>query len=333
VHAEYLSVETKTLATSGRIRAFAPGYPPLVLQFHPALHSRLRAAAPMATLNKKSWKWRFASFGLGLFPCALVFGLALAVSDDLRLMYVAGAIALFSGATWLGRKSRRDWLSVCLLYLPLAGMFWFFVLQQLPFLWPTLVFWVLALVLGLSLSAIRPALRLGGACILLLLSAAYCLAYIPAQMKKATNRFSAGAAPAFTFQAVSAGAVPVALTPGKVLLIDFFGTWCPPCRAELPEIERVRSDLNGREDIQFVVVATNSGGDTPERLRAFAQRNHVTLPLAYDAGGKTHAAFGLSGYPGLVVIDRTGHVRLTREGYNSSETTFRSDLTQLLKSL
>jgi hypothetical protein len=48
---------------------------------------------------------------------------------------------------------------------------------------------------------------------------------------------------------------------------------------------------------------------------------------------KSHAAFGLSGFPGLVVIDRTGRVRLTREGYNSSEISFRTDLTQLLRSL
>jgi peroxiredoxin len=80
-------------------------------------------------------------------------------------------------------------------------------------------------------------------------------------------------------------------------------------------------------------VATNSCGDTPQRLQSFAQRRHVTLPLAYDPDGKAHSAFSLKGYPGLVVIDRTGRVRLTREGYNSAGTTFRSDLTELLKGL
>src|SRR5207248_2998694 len=63
-----------------------------------------------------------------------------------------------------------------------------------------------------------------------------------------------------------------------------------------------------------------------ERLRAFARRQHVTLPLAFDQGKKAHAAFGLSGFPGIVVIDRAGRVRLTRQGYNSSEASFRGDL-------
>lgn len=141
------------------------------------------------------------------------------------------------------------------------------------------------------------------------------------------------AAPEFAFQAVSEGAVPTTATPGKILVIDFFGTWCPPCIAELPEIVRVRADLQNRRDIEFVVVGTNAGGDTPERLRAFGQRQRVTLPLAFDQGKKAHAAFGLSGFPGIVVIDRTGRVRLTRQGYNSSEASFRRDLTQLLESL
>jgi len=96
---------------------------------------------------------------------------------------------------------------------------------------------------------------------------------------------------------------------------------------------RVREGLQNRRDIEFVVVGTNAGGDTPERLRAFARRQHVTLPLAFDQGKKAHAAFGLSGFPGIVVIDRAGRVRLTRQGYNSSEASFRGDLTQLLESL
>ncbi len=285
--------------------------------------------------NSSSWKLRLGSLGLGVLAPALVFGVALAVSEDLRLLYIGGAIVLFCGAAWVGAKSGRDWLSACLLYMPLAGMFGFFVLHQLPFLWPHLLLWALATVLGLFLLATRfgSRARISGVVVLLVISAWYCISYIPDQMKRAMNHFGDGSAPAFSFQAVSEGAVPTTATPGKILVIDFFGTWCPPCIAELPEIARVRAGLQDRRDIEFVVVATNSGGDTPERLRSFGRLRHITLPLAFDQEGKAHAAFGLSGFPGIVVIDRTGRVRLTREGYNSSETTFRTDLTQLLQSL
>jgi peroxiredoxin len=294
-----------------------------------------RQSMDLASANGIRWKLRLGSLGLGLLATGLVFGVAVAVSKDLRLLYIAGAILLFCGATWLGAKSRRDWLSVFLLYVPLAGMFGFAILPQLPFLWPHLLLWALAAAFGLFLLAapLRRTAMVTGVVVLLAVSAWYCTSYIPDQMKRAMNHFGDGAAPAFTFQPVSEGAVPTTATPGKILVIDFFGTWCPPCIEELPEIARVRAGLQERRDIEFVVVATNSGGDTPERLRSFGRRQHLTLPLAFDEGGKAHAAFGLSGFPGIVVIDRTGRVRLTREGYNSSETSFRTDLTQLLESL
>jgi thiol-disulfide isomerase/thioredoxin len=285
--------------------------------------------------NSRRLRLRLGSFGLGVLASAIVFGVALSVSEDLRLLYIVGAILLFFGATWVGAKSGREWPSACLLYLPLAGMFSSFVLQQLPFLWPHLLLWALATVLGLFLLATRVGsrVRTSGVVVLVAISAWYCMSYIPDQMKHAMNHFGDGAAPAFAFQAVSEGAVPTTATPGKILVIDFFGTWCPPCVAELPEIALVRAGLQDRRDIEFVVVATNSGGDTPERLRSFGRLRHITLPLAFDQGGKAHTAFGLSGFPGLVVIDRTGRVRLTREGYNRSETSFRTDLTHLLESL
>jgi Thiol-disulfide isomerase and thioredoxins len=189
-------------------------------------------------------------------------------------MYLVGVIVLFGGATWMGAKSWRDWLSPCLLYLPLAGMFGFFVLGQLPFLWPHLLLWALAIAIGLSLLVARLNRKamISGVVILFAISVWYCMSYIPDRMKRATNHFGDGAAPEFAFRAVSEGAVPTTATPGKILLIDFFGTWCPPCIAELPEIVRVRAGLQNRRDIEFVVVGTNAGGDTPARFRPAAAR-------------------------------------------------------------
>lgn len=87
------------------------------------------------------WKIRLGSLGLGLLIVGLVFGALLAVSKDLRFLYFAGAIPFFGGAVWLGAKSQRDWLCGFLLYIPLAGLFAFFVLRQLPILWPHLLLW------------------------------------------------------------------------------------------------------------------------------------------------------------------------------------------------
>src|SRR5207302_56729 len=72
---------------------------------------------------------------------------------------------------------------------------------------------------------------------------------------------------------------------------------------------------------------------TPERFRSFVERRRITMPLAFDVGGKAHDTLGLSGVPAIIVFDRCGKIRLTREGYNSAETSFRRDLVEFLKTL
>jgi peroxiredoxin len=282
---------------------------------------------------RASWKVRLVAFGIGILVAAAVFGIALAVSDDLRLLYVSGALLLAVAAFFLSAKARDDLIAAVLLLFASTFLFAFFVLPQTPLLWPTLLFWAAIVALLVFRNRFGNAIRIAGALILVAVSAWYCVFYIPVEMQRALTRVSNGAAPPFTLQPISQSPVPIRFAPGKILVLDFFATWCSPCIAELPELERVRADLQTRRDIEFVLVGTNKGGDTPDRVRAFAQHRHISLPVAFDPEQATMRAFGLNGFPNLVVIDRTGHVRLTHTGYNSSETSFRRDLTQLLQSL
>lgn len=284
-------------------------------------------------VNRASWKVRLVAFGIGIIVAAAVFGSALLVSEDLRLLYLGGALLLAVAAFLLGARAREDWIAGVLLLFALMFLFAFFVLRQIPLLWPTLLLWAAIVMVLLFRTRFGKTIRIGGAVILVAASAWYCVFYIPVQMQRALTRVSNGAAPPFSLQPISQGSVPISVTPGKILVFDFFATWCSPCIAELPELERLRADLRSNRDIELVLVGTNKGGDTPEQVRAFAQRRHISLPVAFDPEQRTMHALGLTGFPTLVVIDRTGHVRLTHTGYNSSETTFRHDLTQLLQSL
>jgi peroxiredoxin len=282
------------------------------------------------------WKWRAVSFALGVVILGIVVGLSVFISDDLRLLYAVGCILLFSSALWIGPRTRGDWPSPLLLCAPLVCTFGFYLVRGLPFLWPNILLWAVAAALGLPLLKAARHLRIQAICgvvVLIVVSAWYCSRYIPDQLQRSFHHFGDDPASAFTLQPVSDGTVPTAATPGKILVIDFFATWCPPCLAELPEIVAVRADLKDRDDIEIVVAGTNAGGDTPERLRSFAQRRHLTLPLAFDAEKKARSALGMTGFPALVVIDRKGRARLRIEGYNRSEVNFRRDLVQLLRGL
>ena len=282
---------------------------------------------------RTSWKIRLVAFGIGIIVAASVFGIALVISDDLRLLYLSGALVFAVAAFFLVRKRRKIGSPLFCFFFASTFLFAFFVLPQTPLLWPTLLLWAAIVTLLVFRNRFGNAIRIAGALILVAVSAWYCVFYIPVEMQRALTRVSNAAAPPFTLQPISQSPVPIRFTPGKILVLDFFATWCSPCIAELPELERVRADLQTRRDIEFVLVGTNKGGDTPDRVRAFAQHRHILLPVAFDPEQATMRAFGLNGFPNLVVIDRTGHVRLTHTGYNSSETTFRRDLTQLLQSL
>ena len=283
--------------------------------------------------HRTSWKIRLVAFGIGIIVAAAVFGIALVISDDLRLLYLSGALLFAVAAFLLGTRAREDLIAAALLLFASTFLFAFFVLSQTPFLWPTLLLWMAIVVWLLFRKRFAGIITIAVAMILIAVSAWYCAFYIPVQMQRALTHVGNGVAPPFNLQPISQSPVPIRSTPGKVLVLDFFATWCSPCIAELPELERVRADLQTSRDIEFVLVGTNSGGDTPERVRAFAQRRQISLPVAFDPDRKIMRAFGLSGFPNLVVIDRTGRVRLTHTGYNSSETSFRRDLTQLLQSL
>jgi thiol-disulfide isomerase/thioredoxin len=174
-----------------------------------------------------------------------------------------------------GARAREDWIAGVLLLFALMFLFAFFVLPQIPLLWPTLLLWAAIVMVLLFRTRFGKIIRIVGAVILVAVSAWYCVFYIPVQMQRALTHVSNGAAPPFTLQPINQSPVPTGATPGKILVVDFFAMWCSPCIAELPELERLRADLRSNRDIEFVLVGTNKSGDTPERVREFAQRRHI----------------------------------------------------------
>jgi len=289
----------------------------------------------MEQKSKSLWKLRIAAVGFGVLALGVVYGGALLLTNDVRLIYASGLVLLFVPAIWIGWK-KEDWFAAVLLAAPLLASFSYLILPEVPVLWPNLILWSVAVAIGVFFVRIAHAQR--GLAILLVAallvgSTWYCVSYIPKQLARALNRVTDASAPAFKLQPVSDGSVPVNWQRGKIVVIDFFSTTCAPCIAELPELTAVREELNTIRDIEFVLVASDKGNDTPEQFRAFAERRHLTLPLAFDVGGKAHDGFGFTGVPALAVLDRTGRVRLTRQGYNGAETNFRRDLVQFLKTL
>ena len=97
---------------------------------------------------RANWKVRLVAFGIGILVAAAVFGIALGISDDLRLLYVNGALLLAVAAFFLSAKAREDLIAAVLLLFASTFLFAFFVLPQTSFLWPTLLLWVTIVVVA-----------------------------------------------------------------------------------------------------------------------------------------------------------------------------------------
>jgi thiol-disulfide isomerase/thioredoxin len=91
---------------------------------------------------------------------------------------------------------------------------------------------------------------------------------------------------------------------GNVVLMNLWATWCPPCRAEMPDLQRLAQAYRGRG---LVIVGVNEG-ESPDRARAFADSLGITFPIWIDDQqryGRVYAALGL---PTTVIVGRDGTV-------------------------
>jgi hypothetical protein len=145
--------------------------------------------------HRTSWKIRLVAFGIGIIVAAAIFGIALVISDDLRLLYLSGGSLLGVAAFLLTAKAREDWIAAVLLLFASTFLFAFFVLPQTPLLWPTLLLWAAIVSLLAFRNRFGKTISIGGASILVAVSAWYCVFYIPVQMQRALTRVSNGAAP------------------------------------------------------------------------------------------------------------------------------------------
>ena len=111
-------------------------------------------------------------------------------------------------------------------------------------------------------------------------------------------------APDFVLPGVDGAPVSLAKYRGRVVLVNFWATWCPPCVEETPSLEQFASELHGRGVVVIGVSVDESG----RALRAFIKQYHLTYPIARDPGGSMAARFGTFKFPETYILGRDGHL-------------------------
>ena len=98
---------------------------------------------------------------------------------------------------------------------------------------------------------------------------------------------------------------------GKVIFLNFWATWCGPCREEMPDIQSLYEEYGeNTEEVVFLGVAfPGAGGEEDEEgIASFLQENGFTYPVAMDPEGRQMTAYGITAYPTTYMIDRDGNL-------------------------
>ena len=129
-------------------------------------------------------------------------------------------------------------------------------------------------------------------------------------------------------ESISAGtSFSLSKLKGKVVYLDFWASWCGPCRVSFPKLEQLRQELGPRG---FEVYAINVDEFEADALQ-FLEEVPVTYPTLYDGNGTAPLLYGILGMPTAYLIDRQGQVRLVHQGFRrNDEVQLRAEIIELL---
>jgi peroxiredoxin len=121
-------------------------------------------------------------------------------------------------------------------------------------------------------------------------------------------------APSFSIDSLN-GQGKVAVTPGKVTIVDFWATWCEPCKKSFPKYQElyVKYKASGLE------IAAVSVDDEKGSIAAFAKSHGAKFPVGWDNGKKIAEQYKPEGMPTAFVIDKNGVVKFVHKGYHDGE--------------
>lgn len=108
---------------------------------------------------------------------------------------------------------------------------------------------------------------------------------------------------------------------GKVVFLNFWATWCPPCRGEMPDIEAIYKEYSSDEVVILGVATPNLGQEgTQDEIVTFLSKNKYTFPVVFDIKGEVIEKYNISAFPTTFIIDKEGYIIKKVPGAMKKET-------------
>ncbi len=144
--------------------------------------------------------------------------------------------------------------------------------------------------------------------------------------KKVAGSSQRAAAPDFTVTALDGKAIRLSALKGKVVILDFWATWCPPCKAEIPHFIELQNAY-GPKGLEIIGLSVDQEG--PEVVRAFVRENGVNYAMAMAGPELVQLYGGIRGIPTTFLLDKEGRVAKKLVGYQDKQV-FESQIRVLL---
>jgi thiol-disulfide isomerase/thioredoxin len=126
---------------------------------------------------------------------------------------------------------------------------------------------------------------------------------------------AAGPAPPFSLASRSGGDVSLAQYKGRVVMLNFWASWCGPCRQEMPLLESIYRKYNR---MGFVLLGVNVEPDS-QAANEWLKQTPVSFPILYDKDSRVSKLYDVAGMPSTVIIDRGGKLRVLHRGYKPGD--------------
>ena len=118
-------------------------------------------------------------------------------------------------------------------------------------------------------------------------------------------------APQFTLSSRGGGDVSLSQYHGQVVMINFWASWCGPCRTEMPLLDSIYRKYN---KLGFTLLGVNVEPDS-RAAEDWLKQTPVSFPILFDKDSKVSKLYDVGGMPSTVIIDRTGKVRWLHKGF------------------